>query len=101
QAALDEALRHGRLAGAGLDVFDPEPLPANDPLLALPNVIGAPHSLGGTDELFQASVESACASLLTVAAGRVPRNLANPEVHDNPLFAAKLDRLAARHGGSR
>ena len=101
QAALVEALRHGRLAGAGLDVFDPEPLPANDPLLALPNVIGAPHSLGGTDELFQGSVESACASRLERAAGRVPRTLANPEVLDNPLFAAKLDRLAARHGGSR
>jgi phosphoglycerate dehydrogenase-like enzyme len=100
QTALVEALRRGRLAGAGLDVFDPEPLPANDPLLVLSNVIGAPHSLGGTDELFQASVESACASLLAVATGRVPRNLVNPEVLDSPLFAAKLDRFAARQGGS-
>ena len=100
QAALVEALRRGRLAGAGLDVFDPEPLPADDPLLALPNVIGAPHSLGGTDQLFEANVASACAALLAVAAGRVPRNLVNPEVLDNPLFAAKLDRFAARQGGS-
>jgi phosphoglycerate dehydrogenase-like enzyme len=100
QAALVEALRRGRLAGAGLDVFDPEPLPAEDPLLALTNVIGAPHSLGGTDQLFEANVASACAALLAVAAGRVPRNLVNPEVLDNPLFAAKLDRFAAGQGGS-
>jgi len=98
QAALADALREGRLAGAGLDVFDPEPLPADDPLLALPNVIGAPHSLGVTDDLIAACVESVCASLLAVAAGTVPAELANPEVLDNPLFAAKLARYAARKG---
>jgi len=98
QAALVTALRDGRLAGAGLDVVDPEPLPPDDPLLALPNVIGAPHSLGSTDQLFAAVVESACASLLAVAAGRVPPELANPEVLDNPLFTAKLARYAARKG---
>jgi phosphoglycerate dehydrogenase-like enzyme len=98
QPALVEALREGRLAGAGLDVVDPEPLPADDPLLALPNVIGAPHSLGSTDQLMEACVQSVCASLLAVAAGRVPAELANPEVRENPLFEAKLARFAARKG---
>jgi phosphoglycerate dehydrogenase-like enzyme len=98
QAALVEALRDGRLAGAALDVVDPEPLPAEDPLLALPNVIGAPHSLGSTDQLLEACVDSVCASLLAVAAGQVPTELANPEVLDNPLFEAKLARFAARKG---
>jgi phosphoglycerate dehydrogenase-like enzyme len=99
QHALVEALREGRLAGVGLDVVDPEPLPADDPLLELPNVVGAPHSLGYTDELVRGCVESACAALLSAAAGRVPAELANPAVVDNPLFTEKLTRFAARPGG--
>jgi phosphoglycerate dehydrogenase-like enzyme len=99
QQALVEALREERIAGAGLDVFDPEPLPAGEALLELPNVVGAPHSLGYTDELVRGCVESACAALLSAAAGRVPAELANPAVVDNPIFTEKLARIAARRGG--
>jgi phosphoglycerate dehydrogenase-like enzyme len=98
QRALVEALREGRLAGAGLDVVDPEPLTADDPLLELPNVVGAPHSLGYTDQLVGGCVESACAALLSAAAGRVPADLANPAVIDNPLFTEKLARIDAGGG---
>ena len=98
QDALVAALREGRLAGAGLDVVDPEPLPADDPLLELPNVVGAPHSLGYTDELLRGCVAGACAALLACAAGRVPPEVANPEVLDDPLFAEKLARFAPEGG---
>ena len=96
QQALVDALRGDRLAGVGLDVVDPEPLPADDPLLTLPNVVGAPHSLGYTDELLRGCVEQACEALLDVASGRVPRDVANPDVLENPLFVEKFGRFGDR-----
>jgi phosphoglycerate dehydrogenase-like enzyme len=46
ETALIERLRDGRIAGAGLDVFETEPLPAGSPLWELPNVIVTPHRAG-------------------------------------------------------
>jgi phosphoglycerate dehydrogenase-like enzyme len=96
QEALVAALASGRLGGAGLDVFEQEPLAADDPILTTAHVVAAPHALGYVDQLFRDCVGAACGALLDVAAGRVPADVANPAVLESPLFRAKLARATAR-----
>ncbi|MCU1523136.1 MAG: hypothetical protein JWO18_30 [Microbacteriaceae bacterium] len=80
EKALVEALRAGRIAGAGLDVFQHEPIDLDSPLIAMQNVILTPHSLSWTDEFAEAVADSAITALLDVGQGRTPRNVVNPEV---------------------
>jgi D-3-phosphoglycerate dehydrogenase len=78
-AALADALRAGRLAGAGLDVFEQEPADPDDPLLTMENVIVAPHAVGLTDELFRLGGISVSRAVLDVENGRMPDFPLNPE----------------------
>ncbi|MGE3821195.1 MAG: hydroxyacid dehydrogenase [Isosphaeraceae bacterium] len=96
QTDLTRALSEGRLAGAALDVFEREPIDPNDPLLALDNVILAPHAICWTDELFLGNGREACQSILDVAAGRIPRNVVNRSVLERPAMTAKLKLLENR-----
>jgi D-3-phosphoglycerate dehydrogenase len=79
ERALYEALAARRIAGAGLDVFEEEPTPASNPILALDNVIVTPHALCWTDELFGNIARAAIGAVLAVHAGRRPEFLVNPE----------------------
>ena len=55
--ALTQALEAGEIAGAGLDVTDPEPLPPEHPLWRLPNVLITPHLAGATDRFWQSQLD--------------------------------------------
>jgi phosphoglycerate dehydrogenase-like enzyme len=78
QVALLAALRDGRLAGAGLDVLDPEPPVADDPLLQLPNVVFTPHNAGQAEEVWPRIVRTCFQNVARVAQGEPPRYLARP-----------------------
>jgi phosphoglycerate dehydrogenase-like enzyme len=69
EAALIRALQERRIAGAGLDVFDTEPLPANHPLTQLDNVVLTPHLGWPTDDGYERFAASACDVLLAYLDG--------------------------------
>jgi phosphoglycerate dehydrogenase-like enzyme len=96
QAALVELLQQKRIMGAGLDVFEEEPLGENDPLLTCDNAVLTPHALCWTDQLFSGCAEADIRAVLDVLGGRVPRGIVNKDIINKSEWAAKLHRLHPR-----
>jgi phosphoglycerate dehydrogenase-like enzyme len=100
QAALAAALRERRIAGAGLDVFQVEPLPLDDPLLDLDNVILTPHWSASTSDVWRATGRAMAEGMLRATSGLLPENIVNPKVLDRPAFREKMARFGDRRPSS-
>ena len=94
QADLAHALHQRWIAGAGLDVFEVEPLPAADPLRECPNVIFAPHGLCWTEELVRDNSRQMFQNALAVRQGQPPLYPVNRDVLTSPAFLNKLRRYS-------
>ena len=90
EPALIEALRNGTIAGAGLDVFEQEPVDSANPLLRMHNVMLAPHALCATEETFGAIASEAVDCMRTFAGHQVPPNVVNPDVVEHARMRAWL-----------
>jgi phosphoglycerate dehydrogenase-like enzyme len=99
EAALTRALQEGRIAGAGLDVLEQEPSPADNALYRLDNVILTPHALCWTDQCFAGIGAADVKAVFDVMHGRVPTGIVNREIVDRPAWRAKLERYQAAFAG--
>ncbi len=77
--ALIAALELGRLAGAGLDVTDPEPLPPDSPLWDMENVLITAHTSGGTPRYWERQGALIAENIRRIQRGELPRNIVDPE----------------------
>ena len=90
EAALEEALRDKRIAGAGLDVWAKEPPPPDHPLLQFDNVLASPHTAGVTREARENMARIAAEQMLDALDGKRPPRLVNPEVW--PAYVRRFER---------
>lgn len=100
EGALVDALKAGRIAGAGIDVFDVEPPPPDHPLLHLDTVMATPHIAGVTIETLYDMSIAAAEQWIALLRGRVPPRLVNPEIWDRysdrfeQIIGFRPDKLA-------
>lgn len=86
ETALYEALRQKKIAGAGLDVFDKEPLPVDHPFMSLDNIVLLPHIGGATHEITTHQTQIVVPDILRLINGEKPLHIVNPEVLEDFKF---------------
>src|SRR5262249_50032435 len=91
ESALLRALREKWIAGAALDAFALEPLPAEHPLRSAPNVLLTPHQASFGFETGARVSEAAAQAIVDLRAGRKPQWVVNPEVFKSPALRATLE----------
>jgi len=91
EQALAEALAGGKIAGAGLDVWEDEPPPHDHPLLKFDNVLVSPHTAGATEESRENMARFAAEQVLEILDGQRPPRLVNPEVW--PAYRERFARI--------
>ncbi len=90
EKALEEALRGKKIAGAGLDVWEKEPPPADHPLLQFDNVIASPHTAGVTREARENMGRIAAQQIIMTLEGKRPPRIVNPQVW--PAYAKRFEQ---------
>ncbi len=80
EKALIQALKDGKIRGAGLDVWDPEPPSANNPLLKMDNVVTLPHIASASVETRTKMIDMAIENLNAILDGKIPPHLINKDV---------------------
>lgn len=96
ERALIDVLQRRRIRGAGIDVFETEPLDAASPLTRLDNVILSSHCMGWTNEMFRDMGRMDCEGALAVSRGEPPRHVVNTDVLRRPGFLRKLESYRLR-----
>jgi phosphoglycerate dehydrogenase-like enzyme len=99
EKALTRVLQEGGIAGAGLDVFEQEPSPADNPIYKLDNVLVTPHALCWTDQCFAGIGAADVKAVFDVMHGRVPTGIVNRKIVERPGWQGKLKRYQAAFGG--
>ena len=92
EAARTRALEQGRIAGAGLDVFEQEPTDPANPLLRLENVVATPHAAGESTESAALSARVASRQAAAVLRGEWPDRVVNPAVYGRLRETGRLSR---------
>ena len=94
QEALIAALDGGQIAGAGLDVFEREPLEAESPLARMENVVLMPHSASYSDQSFESMRRRVGETVVGLMEGRWPQFVANPRVQPRASLRAAQPRAS-------